>query len=99
MLTILSVTATAYGTAGALAILLQARQIWTRRASCDVSLRFLCIYTGGYAVWLGYGSATHSLALIVSDSVGLASGVITLTVALAFHQCAVAPLVSRKESQ
>lgn len=86
MLTILSVTATVYGTAGAVAILLQARQILIHRASCDVSMRFLSIYVGGYVVWLAYGIAANSLALTITDSAGLACGAVTLTVAAIFHQ-------------
>jgi membrane associated rhomboid family serine protease len=47
---ILGVAAALYGVAGALSVLLQARQMLVRRASCDVSARFLATYAGGYAI-------------------------------------------------
>lgn len=85
MLAVLSVAATVYGIAGALAILMQARQIWARHASCDVSLRFLAVYVGGYALWLAYGLALHNLTIILADSAGTACGAFTLAVAVTFH--------------
>lgn len=85
MLTALGVAATVYGVGGALSILIQARQIWTRHSSCDVSLRFLAVYVGGYAIWLVYGLALHNLTLMLADSAGTICGAITLVVAAAFH--------------
>jgi hypothetical protein len=43
---LIGVVASVYGVGGALSILLQARQMLARRASCDVSLRFLGVYVG-----------------------------------------------------
>ena len=43
-------TAWAYGLGGALSVLLQARQMYIRGTSCDVSARFLGIYVGGFAI-------------------------------------------------
>jgi len=39
--------ATIWGLAGAFAVLLQARQMLQRGASCDVSARFFAVYAGG----------------------------------------------------
>jgi uncharacterized protein with PQ loop repeat len=79
---ILATAATAYGVGGALSILLQARQMLTRGGSCDVSLRFLGTYVGGYAIWLCYGVSIQSVPIVLVHALGLASGAITLTVAV-----------------
>jgi uncharacterized protein with PQ loop repeat len=83
---LLGAVATVYGVGGSLSILLQARQILARRASGDVSLRFLALYVGGYAVWLLYGLSLASLPMIVVHSLGLACGAVTLTVATRFRE-------------
>lgn len=83
---ILGVVATVYGTYGAIAILMQARQMLTRHGSCDVSLRFLASYVAGYAIWLAYGITSGSLPLTVTDSAGLLCGSVTLAVAVIYHR-------------
>ena len=82
---LLGILATAYGVFAALAALLQARQMLTRRASCDVSARFFAAYAGGYAIWLLYGLSVSNVPLIVVDSVGLLCGGVTLAVALSLR--------------
>ena len=79
---ILAATATLYGVAGALSVLLQARQMLARGGSCDVSLRFLATYVGGYAIWLLYGISTRSVPIVLVHALGLITGTITLAVAL-----------------
>jgi uncharacterized protein with PQ loop repeat len=79
---ILATAATLYGVGGALSILLQARQMLARGASCDVSLRFLGTYVGGYAVWLAYGMSVQSVPIVLVHALGLATGAVALTVAL-----------------
>ena len=82
---------TVYGVLGALKSLLQARQMLVRRASRDVSARFLASYTGGYAIWLAYGLSTGSLPLIVVDTAGLLCGGLTLAVALSLRCSLIRP--------
>ena len=79
---LLATAATLYGVGGALSILLQARQMRERGASCDVSLRFLSTYVGGYAIWLLYGISVQSTPIMLVHALGLVTGTITLTVAL-----------------
>jgi uncharacterized protein with PQ loop repeat len=79
---VLGVAATLYGVGGALSILLQARQMLVRDASCDVSARFLATYVGGYAIWLLYGLSLGSIPIVLVHAAGLACGAVTLTVAL-----------------
>src|SRR5262249_58074679 len=66
----LGTAATVYGVLAALKALLQTRQMLARRASREVSARFLASYTGGYAVLLAYGLSTRSLPLLVVETVG-----------------------------
>jgi uncharacterized protein with PQ loop repeat len=78
----LAAVATVYGIGGGLSVLLQARQICARGSSGDVSLRFLTTYVGGYAIWLLYGLSLASVPIVAVNAVGLASGAVTLSVAL-----------------
>jgi uncharacterized protein with PQ loop repeat len=79
---VLATAATVYGVGGALSVLLQARQMLARGGSCDVSLRFLATYVGGYAIWLLYGVSTQSAPIVLVHALGLITGTITLAVAL-----------------
>jgi len=79
---LLGAAATLYGLGGALSVLLQARQMHVRGTSGDVSVRFLAVYVGGFAVWLLYGLGIGDVPVIVVHSVGLLCGTITLAVAL-----------------
>jgi uncharacterized protein with PQ loop repeat len=79
---LIATAATVYGVGGALSILLQAHQMRVRGASCDVSLRFLGTYVGGYAIWLAYGLSVESVPIALVHAIGLACGAVTLAVAL-----------------
>lgn len=87
---ILGTVATLYGLGGALSVLLQARQMHVRGTSCDVSVRFLAVYVGGFAIWLLYGLGIGSVPIIVVHAVGLLCGSITLAVALRLRRPAAA---------
>jgi uncharacterized protein with PQ loop repeat len=82
---LIGAVATVYGVGGALSILLQARQIVARRTAGDVSLRFLSLYVGGYAIWLLYGLSLASLPMIIVHTLGLACGSHTLAVAIRYR--------------
>jgi uncharacterized protein with PQ loop repeat len=80
-----------YGAGGALSVLLQARQMLARGASCDVSARFLGVYVGGYAIWLMYGFSLGNLPIISVHALGLVCGVVTLAIALRLRGSLVSP--------
>ena len=80
-----------YGVGGALSVLLQARQMLARGASCDVSARFLGTYVGGYAIWLMYGFSLGNLPIISVHALGLVCGVVTLAIALRLRGSLLAP--------
>lgn len=80
-----------YGVGGALSVLLQARQMLARGASCDVSARFLGVYVGGYAIWLMYGFSLGNFPIISVHALGLVCGVVTLAIALRLRGSLVSP--------
>jgi uncharacterized protein with PQ loop repeat len=88
---LLAAVATVYGVLAALTVLLQARQMLARRASCEVSGRFFASYAGGYALWLLYGLSIDNIPLIVVDTIGLICGGLTLAVALSLRGSLVHP--------
>jgi uncharacterized protein with PQ loop repeat len=81
----IGIVATLYGVGGAIAVLLQARQMLERGSSCDVSARFFGVYVGGYAIWLLYGMSIASVPIVVVHAIGLVFGAVTLAVALALR--------------
>jgi uncharacterized protein with PQ loop repeat len=87
---ILGAAATLYGLGGALSVLLQARRMYVRGTSCDVSARFLGVYVGGFAIWLLYGLGIGSVPIILVHAVGLVCGSITLAVLIWLRRAAVA---------
>jgi len=87
---VLGTAATVYGLGGALSVLLQARQMYVRGTSCDVSARFLGVYVGGFAIWLPYGFGIESVPIILVHAVGLVCGSITLAVLLWLRKTTVA---------
>jgi hypothetical protein len=91
MTQVLGAAAMVYGAAGALSVLLQARQMLARGASCDVSARFLATYVGGYAIWLLYGLSLGSLPIVTVHSLGLVCGAVTLAVALRLRGSRLSP--------
>ena len=88
---VLAATALTYSVGGALWVLLQARQMLARGASCDISARFLATYVGGYAVWLLYGLSLPSVPIVLVHAVGLLCGAVTLVVALGLRGSLLSP--------
>ena len=92
---VLGTIATLYGLGGALSVLLQARRMYVRGTSGDVSARFLTVYVGGFAIWLLYGLGIGDVPIIVVHAVGLACGAITLAVLLWLRGPAAAAATTR----
>ena len=88
---LIGTAATAYGVIAALSVLLQTRQMLTRRASCEASGRFFASYAGGYTLWLLYGLSVGSTPLIAVDAIGLLCGGLTLAVVLSLRGSLVRP--------
>jgi uncharacterized protein with PQ loop repeat len=98
MTRVLGTVATVYGLGGALSVLLQARQMYVRGRSCDVSARFLTVYVGGFAIWLLYGLGIASVPIVGVHAVGLVCGTITLAVLLWLRRPAAANREDREDT-
>jgi MtN3 and saliva related transmembrane protein len=82
---VLALLATIYGIGSSAAALLQARQLLTRRRSCDVSALLFGIYLGGYVLWLLYGMSLGSMPLVVVNAAGVVTIGVVLAVALSLR--------------
>jgi uncharacterized protein with PQ loop repeat len=74
---VLGIVATICGVAMGLSPLLQLRTIVERQSSDDISVPFFVVLIFGLFMWLSYGIALGNAALIVSNTVALASYLIT----------------------
>jgi uncharacterized protein with PQ loop repeat len=81
VVTVLAVSAAAWGVLMAVSPLLQIRQMWRRRSSQDVSIGFFAVLLPGFALWVAYGTARSDWALVVPNLVALLVGAATVTVA------------------
>lgn len=81
MITVLGVSAAAWGLVMALSPLLQIRQMWLRRSSDDVSVGFFALLLPGFGLWIAYGTVRSDPVLIVPNVVALLVGVSTIAVA------------------
>ena len=96
---VLGTAATLYGLAGALSVLLQARQMYVRGTSGDVSARFFAVYVGGFAIWLLYGFGIGSVPIVLVHAVGLLCGAITLAVVLRLRRPAAVAATTRSAGE
>ena len=78
----LAVAAAAWGVLMGVSPVLQIRRMLRQRSSRDVSVGYFSILLVGFLLWIGYGIASRSLALIVPNTVALLIGVSTIAIAL-----------------
>ncbi len=86
--TALGVVAASSGVIMALSPVMQIRRMIRLRSSRDVSIGYLVIIVIGFSIWITYGVAIGNAALIVSNSVALLVGAITVVIALHFRRVA-----------
>jgi MtN3 and saliva related transmembrane protein len=79
---VLAAAATALGLVGALALLVQSRNLYRVGTACEISLLFFAVSAAGYAVWLAYGLALGDVPLILVDVTGLVGATTALAVAV-----------------
>lgn len=77
--------ATIYGVLMSLAPLLQARRIWLRRSSADVSRLYMVVLLIGFNLYLLYGLSISNRLLIVTNIVSIVATATTLIVAISFR--------------
>ncbi len=78
---VLAVAATTWGIVMGLSPLLQVRRILVRRSSADISIAYLCVLVIGFALWATYGYSIQNPAIMLSNSVSLVVGILTIAVA------------------
>jgi MtN3 and saliva related transmembrane protein len=78
----LAIAAAAWGVLMGVSPLLQIRRMIRQRSSRDVSVGYFTILLVGFGLWISYGIASRSLALIVPNTVALLIGVSTIAIAL-----------------
>ncbi len=61
---------------------LQMRRMLQTRSSADVSIAYLSVLEGGFALWVAYGVSLGNWALIVPNSVAFSVGLATIVVAV-----------------
>ena len=83
--TFLGFAAATFGVAMGLSPLLQLRRVVARGSSADVSLPYLGVLLVGFVLWLAYGIALANPALIVSNTVAIATYALTTVAVLRFR--------------
>ncbi len=86
MIDLLAVTATLWGCVMGIAPILQIRRMHTTRSSRDISIGWLAVLVPGFVIWVTYGFALGSAALVISNSVSLGVGLATIAFALHYRR-------------
>ena len=95
---LLAVIAGCFGVGMGASPLLQAVRAHRRRSSADVSLPFLAVLLAGGSAWLAYGIALGNLALVVGNTVGVASTSFAIAVSLRWRTSDRVSVLTRPES-
>jgi uncharacterized protein with PQ loop repeat len=86
---ILAVAASSWAVLMGVAPLLQIRRMVRARSSRDVSVGYFAILLIGFLLWIGYGAAAGSPALVIPNSVALMVGSAVIVVAIRLrNRCA-----------
>ncbi len=83
--TVLAVAAATWAVLMALAPILQIRAIVRRRSSRGVSIGYFAILLVGFALWVAYGAASDTIALVVPNTVAFLAALVTVVVALRYR--------------
>lgn len=78
--------ATVYGVFMSLAPLLQARKMWIRRSSDDISVLYLIVLVVGFSLYLAYGLSIDNRLLTITNSVSIAATGLTLFLAVTLRR-------------
>jgi MtN3 and saliva related transmembrane protein len=83
--TALAVAAASWAVLMALGPILQIRAIVRRRSSHGVSIWYFAILLVGFLLWVAYGVASGTVALVVPNSVAIIAALATIVVALRYR--------------
>jgi MtN3 and saliva related transmembrane protein len=79
---VLAVSASAWGVLMGLSPVLQIRRMLRERSSREVSLGYFAILLAGFLLWISYGIAAGNVWLVVPNSIALLVGLTLVAVAL-----------------
>jgi len=79
---VLAVSASAWGVLMGLSPVLQIRRMLRERSSRQVSLGYFAILLAGFLLWISYGIAAGNVWLVVPNSIALLVGLTLVAVAL-----------------
>lgn len=79
---VLAVAASSWGVLMGVAPVLQIRRMLREHSSRDVSLGYFLILLAGFVLWISYGIAAGSMALVIPNAVALLVGIALVTVAV-----------------
>ena len=82
VISVLAVTASAWGVLMGLSPVLQIRSMLRERSSREVSLGYFSILLVGFLLWISYGLAAGNMWLVVPNSIALLVGLTLVAVAL-----------------
>lgn len=83
--TLLAVAAATWALLMALAPILQIRAIVRRRSAQGVSVGYFAILLVGFVLWVAYGVASDTVALVVPNAVAFLAALATIVVALRYR--------------
>jgi MtN3 and saliva related transmembrane protein len=83
--TALAVAAATWAVLMALAPVLQIRAIVWRRSSQGVSVGYFAILLVGFALWVAYGVASDTIALVIPNAVASLTAAATVLVAIRYR--------------
>ena len=79
---VLAVSASAWGVLMGLSPVLQIRRMLRERSSRQVSLGYFAILLAGFLLWISYGIAARNLVLVIPNTIALLVGLTLVAVAL-----------------
>jgi uncharacterized protein with PQ loop repeat len=82
MADILAVLATGYGILMAISPVLQIRRMQATGSSADLSIGYLAVLQPGFILWICYGLSIGNPALVISNTVALCFGLLTMVLAV-----------------
>lgn len=77
----LGAMAAAWGVVMALSPMLQIRRMWLTRSARDISIGYFLVLIPGFALWVGYGIASHNAVIAIPNSVAAVVGLFLIAVA------------------
>jgi MtN3 and saliva related transmembrane protein len=83
--TALAVAAASWAVLMALGPILQIRAIVRRRSSRGVSIAYFGVLLVGFVLWVAYGLASETLALVIPNTIAFLAALATVVVALRYR--------------